>query len=198
MTTALLPPALADADWPAQAKCCDPQFDPEWWAAIPGSEEAHRAQRICLGHCPVRAECLAYATESGEPWLIWGGLTDSERRQRAAKPQPPPPPPPPPPAESVLRELAGRGLSDHDISTELGIPASTVTTLRHRYDIPSGLQMRQALAEDPNSTVLTALVEMLREGLPRRIIGNRLGVSRSTIDRWCSRYRLWRLEARRP
>ena len=39
------------------------------------------AKRICLG-CEVRAECLEYALSTREPYGIWGGLTEIERRAR--------------------------------------------------------------------------------------------------------------------
>jgi WhiB family redox-sensing transcriptional regulator len=38
------------------------------------------AKRICAG-CPVRAECLADALERGDPWGVWGGLSERERRR---------------------------------------------------------------------------------------------------------------------
>jgi transposase len=181
---ALLPPQLADAHWPERAACRN--YDPELWAGIDGSHEAQTAQRICLHECPVRQECLAYAREVGERWLIWGGLTPSERRSRRN-----------PVDVGMLRELAYQGLSDHEISDQLGVPASTVTTTRHRYSIPSGRQVRTLIADDPNSIMLSKLVELLRAGHPRQAIAKQMGVTRPTVDRWCARYRLWRIESRR-
>jgi WhiB family transcriptional regulator, redox-sensing transcriptional regulator len=40
-----------------------------------------RAKRICLG-CEVKEECLEYALSTREPYGIWGGLTEIERRAR--------------------------------------------------------------------------------------------------------------------
>ena len=37
------------------------------------------AKAVCEG-CPVQAECLAYAIETGQNEGIWGGLTSTERR----------------------------------------------------------------------------------------------------------------------
>ncbi len=42
-----------------------------------------RAKSICQ-ICPVRKPCLEYATEIREPYGIWGGLTEAERRQLIA------------------------------------------------------------------------------------------------------------------
>lgn len=38
-----------------------------------------RAKSICKV-CPVNAECLEYALAIREPYGIWGGLTETERR----------------------------------------------------------------------------------------------------------------------
>jgi WhiB family transcriptional regulator, redox-sensing transcriptional regulator len=40
-----------------------------------------RAKSICR-ICPVGEECLEYALTIREPYGIWGGLTESERRQQ--------------------------------------------------------------------------------------------------------------------
>jgi WhiB family transcriptional regulator, redox-sensing transcriptional regulator len=37
------------------------------------------AKRVCLA-CEVRQECLEYALATREPYGIWGGLTEIERR----------------------------------------------------------------------------------------------------------------------
>ncbi|WP_405498284.1 WhiB family transcriptional regulator [Streptomyces sp. NBC_00096] len=37
------------------------------------------AKRICAG-CPVREACLGYALRTREPFGVWGGLTEEERR----------------------------------------------------------------------------------------------------------------------
>ena len=39
-----------------------------------------RAKSICK-ICPVQAQCYEYAMAIREPYGIWGGLTESERRQ---------------------------------------------------------------------------------------------------------------------
>lgn len=42
-----------------------------------------RAKSIC--HiCPVKAPCLDYAMEIREPYGIWGGFTEAERRAQVA------------------------------------------------------------------------------------------------------------------
>jgi WhiB family transcriptional regulator, redox-sensing transcriptional regulator len=44
-----------------------------------GREE--KAKAICA-ECEVREECLAYALSTREPYGIWGGLTELERKSR--------------------------------------------------------------------------------------------------------------------
>ena len=39
------------------------------------------AKRVCFG-CEVRQDCLQYALSTKEPYGIWGGLTEIERRGR--------------------------------------------------------------------------------------------------------------------
>ena len=39
-----------------------------------------RAKRICAG-CPVRSECLEWALRTREPHGVWGGRSESERKQ---------------------------------------------------------------------------------------------------------------------
>lgn len=43
-----------------------------------------RAKAVCTA-CPVKRDCLAFAIEINEPYGIWGGLTEAERRQVPAK-----------------------------------------------------------------------------------------------------------------
>lgn len=43
-----------------------------------------RAKAICR-ECPVRNECLDFALDTREPYGIWGGLNELERRRLMAK-----------------------------------------------------------------------------------------------------------------
>ena len=40
-----------------------------------------KAKRVCMS-CEVRRECLEYALATREPYGIWGGLTEIERKAR--------------------------------------------------------------------------------------------------------------------
>jgi WhiB family redox-sensing transcriptional regulator len=47
------------------------------------AERELQAKAICES-CPVRQPCLEFALASREPFGIWGGLTEQERRARLA------------------------------------------------------------------------------------------------------------------
>lgn len=57
-------------------------------SAVERKEERERreakAKAICLV-CAVRGACLEFALEIREPYGIWGGLTETERRQTLAR-----------------------------------------------------------------------------------------------------------------
>lgn len=44
----------------------------------------HKAKAICAV-CTVKDDCLEFALEIREPYGIWGGLTETERRQVASR-----------------------------------------------------------------------------------------------------------------
>ena len=70
-------------DWRARAGCLG--TDSALW--FPGEKakkesaaerrRVAQAKEIC-GRCPVRAECLLYAIDSGQHHGIWGGQTEDE------------------------------------------------------------------------------------------------------------------------
>jgi WhiB family transcriptional regulator, redox-sensing transcriptional regulator len=77
-------------DWRDRAACRD--ADPELFFPVtdmgPGARQVADAKAVCA-RCPVRAQCLDYATEAGLGHGVFGGLTERERselvrRQRVA------------------------------------------------------------------------------------------------------------------
>lgn len=79
-------------DWRARAACvsADPDlFFPVSTAGLSRRQE-ERAKVVCAD-CPVRAECLQFALDSGQTYGVWGGLTELElirlrrSRQRAQR-----------------------------------------------------------------------------------------------------------------
>jgi WhiB family redox-sensing transcriptional regulator len=79
-------PLVSSGSWREHAACLNfPAvlffgMDDSESSAERRSREEH-AKRICLG-CEVRTECLEYALSTREPYGIWGGLTEIERRAR--------------------------------------------------------------------------------------------------------------------
>jgi WhiB family transcriptional regulator, redox-sensing transcriptional regulator len=65
-----------ERDWRDQALC--QYVDPDLWHPPKGGSTV-QAKRICRS-CPVRAECLEFALANNEPFGIWGGLSERERR----------------------------------------------------------------------------------------------------------------------
>ncbi len=77
---------LPDAEWRERAACLP--YPAVLFFGLDDNEtpvERHareqEAKSICA-RCEVRAECLAYALATREPYGIWGGLTELERKSR--------------------------------------------------------------------------------------------------------------------
>jgi WhiB family transcriptional regulator, redox-sensing transcriptional regulator len=64
----------------ADARCFVPPMSSE--SADERRVRESAAKRICAG-CPVQRECLEYALRVREPFGIWGGLNETERRALA-------------------------------------------------------------------------------------------------------------------
>ncbi|GAB3435361.1 WhiB family transcriptional regulator [Actinophytocola sediminis] len=69
-------------DWRQDAACRDE--DPELFFPIseagPGARQTAAAKAVCA-HCPVRTACLEYAMDNALDAGIFGGTTESERRE---------------------------------------------------------------------------------------------------------------------
>jgi|ERR671925_1194585 WhiB family redox-sensing transcriptional regulator len=73
-------------EWRERAACLD--YPAVLFFGVDDSETAgerrlreEEAKQICLT-CEVKQECLEYALRTREPYGIWGGLTEIERRAR--------------------------------------------------------------------------------------------------------------------
>ncbi|MET9606814.1 WhiB family transcriptional regulator [Streptomyces sp. NPDC006512] len=70
-------------DWQSRAACrglgSGPFFHPAGERGEERDERDEAAKRVCAG-CPVRAACLDHALRTREPFGVWGGLTEEERR----------------------------------------------------------------------------------------------------------------------
>lgn len=80
-----LDPATA---WRTRAACHGSNGEPFYPPVGPErrsakAERERQAKAVCAG-CAVREQCLDQALASGEKYGIWGGLTDSERLDRAS------------------------------------------------------------------------------------------------------------------
>jgi WhiB family redox-sensing transcriptional regulator len=77
---------MYEKDWRHRAACRDVE-DPEIFFPIdtmwsqPGNEDNIAMAKAVCRECPVSAECLEWAIESGEAWAVAGGMLPAERRK---------------------------------------------------------------------------------------------------------------------
>ena len=64
-------------EWQERALCA--QTDPEAFFPEKGGS-TREAKKICTD-CEVKSECLDYALANDERFVIWGGLSERERRR---------------------------------------------------------------------------------------------------------------------
>ena len=79
------PPTTWSTEWQRQGLCragdSSVFFPPAHFERKPEREAREaRAKTICA-RCPVREECLSWALAIREPHGVWGGHSESERRQ---------------------------------------------------------------------------------------------------------------------
>lgn len=72
------------ADWTETVACRGPQsqlfFGPNQFEPKRERLEREEAAKELCQQCPAMVACRAYALETSEPFGIWGGLTEGERR----------------------------------------------------------------------------------------------------------------------
>jgi len=80
-----LPPATTDEwDWQLQAACRG--MDGEWFfppdreQAKARSSRISKAKAVCA-HCPALIPCRDFALDNGEPFGVWGGLSEDDRER---------------------------------------------------------------------------------------------------------------------
>ena len=152
--------------WKLSAACA--AVDPETWY---DPAQVTAAKRVCL-FCPVRRNCLTFALDTAEPWGVWGGLSQTDRRRLAAggtvrsckgcgldfvaRAKEWRCPECSAPASSLedrrdeVARLAGEGWPDSMIARHLGFSRTYVRDRRRQWGIPSGRvarNTRNALAD---------------------------------------------------
>lgn len=65
-------PVPSDQDWRHESRCADTEHDAEMWFS-PFPAERLRAMGVC-SVCPVRPQCLSWATMAEQRFGIWGGV----------------------------------------------------------------------------------------------------------------------------
>ncbi|WP_083864711.1 WhiB family transcriptional regulator [Nocardia brevicatena] len=76
-------PATEDWDWQTRGSCRGVEsavfFHPDGERGRARADRVRRAKEIC-GTCPVLAQCRSYALSVSEPYGVWGGMSEDERR----------------------------------------------------------------------------------------------------------------------
>jgi WhiB family redox-sensing transcriptional regulator len=89
LVAATLPLATDITPWVARAECRKARpgvFYPPFGESTHARREREaQAKHICA-QCPVRAECLDHAVRTNQNLGVWGGLTESERRDLVVEP----------------------------------------------------------------------------------------------------------------
>ncbi|ANB00278.1 Transcription factor WhiB [Mycobacteroides chelonae CCUG 47445] len=140
------PPDIHDAHWQTYGRCRHASVDPELF--FPCDRELRSVRRmreqqaksICR-RCPVAAVCLTYALQTRQPYGIWGGATETERRRG----QRPKPPPVMSPERAQLAAGYQAGASIRDLATASGAPYSAV----RRILLAAGVTLRPCCGADP-------------------------------------------------
>ncbi|MGH3468908.1 MAG: WhiB family transcriptional regulator [Thermocrispum sp.] len=71
--------AVVAPQWAESALCA--QTDPELFFPERGQIDVLRAAKRVCAECPLQVECREYAIQRGEPFGVWGGTTERERRR---------------------------------------------------------------------------------------------------------------------
>ncbi|SDP72262.1 WhiB family transcriptional regulator [Lentzea jiangxiensis] len=83
-TTRLPKPVTEVWDWQMEGLCRGQNsavfFHPDNERGYARAAREEKAKAIC-GHCPVLQQCRAHALEAQEPYGVWGGMGEDERRQ---------------------------------------------------------------------------------------------------------------------
>ncbi|WP_459549704.1 WhiB family transcriptional regulator [Nocardia sp. X0981] len=81
-------PAAEAWDWQLRGSCRGLEstvfFHPEGERGRARAARVRRAKEIC-GSCPVLDRCRSYALAVGEPYGVWGGMSEDERRTHAQR-----------------------------------------------------------------------------------------------------------------
>lgn len=77
-------PIMDKWDWQHQGSCRELDtelfFHPEGERGSSRRRRAANAKSVC-NSCPVIAQCRKHALDTREPYGIWGGMTEEERRE---------------------------------------------------------------------------------------------------------------------
>ena len=86
--TSIPEPIVEDWEWQHSGSCrsydTELFFHPEGERGRSRRERVRAAKRICAA-CPVLIDCRAHALAMSEPYGVWGGMSEEERRAEARR-----------------------------------------------------------------------------------------------------------------
>ncbi len=76
-------------DWQLAAQCRgrDDLFFHPHGEREPARSDRERAAKALCARCPVRRECADHALTMGEPYGVWGGVSETEREEQLHGPR---------------------------------------------------------------------------------------------------------------
>ncbi len=93
MTTLPLLSGMPEIGWQQHGLCRASDgaifFPPVHFEPKPEREAREAKAKAVCAQCPVRAECLDWALTTQEPYGVWGGLSERERRDLLVGKRPP-------------------------------------------------------------------------------------------------------------
>lgn len=76
-------PSRRNPDWRDAAACRDEKENPEDWFPIgvtPAAKAQERHAKAVCWSCPALQACGQWALQTRQPFGVWGGLSEAERR----------------------------------------------------------------------------------------------------------------------
>jgi WhiB family redox-sensing transcriptional regulator len=70
-------------EWKRRGVCAQPGADPDLMFPKGVGAQRRAATEVCP-RCPVRTTCLTYSIETEQPYGVWGGMTEQDRRRLLA------------------------------------------------------------------------------------------------------------------
>ncbi|WP_051721621.1 WhiB family transcriptional regulator [Streptomyces albidoflavus] len=155
----IIPAVRASNHWQDRAACKTADAEAIFFPVSPNAATIQAAKEICYG-CPVIEDCKRFALERREPYGVWGGMSEYERRVVGTQKEPRP--------QKILRTqraewdaaVATYGNNDKAIAQALGTDTRTVWKVQ-RLLLDDTQALDEAADELPATSSATAYSESI-------------------------------------